>query len=246
MRFKDRVVLITGGASNIGRGAALAFAREGAKVMIADADPLASRDCLAMLQDITDECDWVRTDLFWEDQIVRMRDATVATFGGIDVLINNAGVGGSEAPLEKITVEEWETAIAGNSRQMFLCAKYVLPVMMERGRGAIVSTATVQAVCVGVQSLCYVASKAGILGLTRHIALYYAKYGIRANCVCPGHIVTPRTKPIFEAANLVPAYPIGRLGEIKDVVEAYLYLASDDAGFVNGATFLIDGGYSCH
>jgi NAD(P)-dependent dehydrogenase (short-subunit alcohol dehydrogenase family) len=246
VRFKDKVVLITGGASNIGRGAALAFAREGAKVMIADADPLASRDCLAMLQDLTDDCDWVRTDLFREDEIVRMRDATVAAFGGIDVLVNNAGVGGTDAPLERMTPEDWEWAVAGNSRQMFLCCKYVLPVMMERRRGAIVSTATVQAVCVGVQSIAYVVSKAGILGLTRHVALYYGKYGIRANCLCPGHILTPRTKPIFEAANLVPGYPVGRLGKIEDVVEAYLYLASDDAGFLNGAIVMLDGGYSVH
>lgn len=246
MRFKEKVVLVTGGASNIGRGAALAFAREGARVMIADTDPLASRDALSMLQDVTDHCAWVRTDLAWEDQVIRMRDATVRTFGRIDVLINNAGVGGTEAPLEEVTVEDWESSMTGNARQVFLCMKHVLPVMTAQGGGSIVSASTMQAVVVSTPSLPYIASKAGIIGLTRHVALYYGPRGVRANCVCPGHIVTPRTRPFYDPAKLLPGYPLGRLGDIDDVVEAYLYLASDDAKFVTGATLMVDGGYSIH
>jgi NAD(P)-dependent dehydrogenase (short-subunit alcohol dehydrogenase family) len=244
VRFPDKVVLITGGASNIGRGAALAFAREGARVMIADSDPLASRDALALLQDVTDECAWVRTDLAWEDQVVRMRDATVRRFGRIDVLINNAGIGCTERPLEEITVDEWEAGIAGNVRQTFLCVKHVLPIMLESGGGSIVSTSSVQAVVAGVDSLVYMPAKAGILGLTHHVAFYYGARNVRANVVCPGHIMTPRTRPIYEPLNLPTAYPIRRIGDVRDVVESYLYLASEDARFVTGATLMVDGGFT--
>src|SRR5437867_3448951 len=126
MRFKDKVVLITGGASNIGRAAALAFAREGARVMIADVDVARARDTIADLQDVTDECAWVRVDLRYEDQIARMRDMTLRNFGRVDVLLNNAAMGSTEAPLEAITAEDWDAAFTGNVRHMFLCAKHVL------------------------------------------------------------------------------------------------------------------------
>jgi 3-oxoacyl-[acyl-carrier protein] reductase len=244
VRFNGQVVLITGGATNIGRDAALAFAREGARVMIADYDVVAARPTLADLQDVTPECAWVRADLSREDDVIRMRDVTLATFGGrIDVLINNAGTGSTLAPLEDVTVEDWEAAIAGNSRQIFLTTKHVLPVMMEQKKGAIVSTASMQALVGGTQSLVVPPSKAGVIGLTRHVALYYGPHGIRANCVCPGHIYTPKTRPIFGPMHMEPMYPLRRLGETIDVVNAYMYLASDESAFVTGTTFLVDGGF---
>ncbi len=247
VRFRDKVVLVTGGAANIGRGAALAFAREGARVMIADYDVIRARDTLADLQDVTEECDWARVDLRHEDQIVRMRDLTLRAFGRIDVLLNNAAMGATDAPLERISCEEWEHAFAGNVRQMFLCAKHVIPEMIRGGGGAIVNAGSIHSVVGGTASIVYGPSKSGIVSLTRHLALYYGPRGVRANCVCPGHILTPKTKELYERADrLVDKYPVGRLGAIEDVVAAYLYLASDDAKFVTGEVLMVDGGYTAH
>jgi NAD(P)-dependent dehydrogenase (short-subunit alcohol dehydrogenase family) len=237
--------MITGGASNIGREAALAYAREGASVLVVDADPLRSRDTLADLQEITDACAWVRADLGWEDQVLRARDKALETFGRIDILINNAAIGVTDAPLELVSAEQWDAGLRGNVRHMVACAKAVIPEMVRAGGGAIVNTCTIYGVVGGTSSLLYGPVKAGAIQLTRHIALYYGRQGIRANCVCPGHIVTPRTRAIYEADWSLPSkYPIGRLGRMDDIVEAYLYLTGPESAFVTGAVFLVDGGYT--
>lgn len=244
-RFAGKVVLLTGGAGGIGRAAALAFAREGAHVMIADYEPLGARDALAELQEVTDECAWVRADLRHEDQIARMCSETVRTFGRIDVLVNNAGAAGSLEPLEHVFAEEWDVSFAGNVRQAALCSKYALPEMLRGGGGAIVSTSSIYGVLGGTSSLVYGPAKAGIINLTRHLAFYYGPRNVRASCVCPGHTITFRSKEIFEQdRSLLPKYPIGRLGRTEDIVEAYLYLASEQAGFINGAVLMADGGFS--
>lgn len=246
MRFKGKVVLVSGGGLNIGREAALAFAREGASVMVGDLDAIGGRDTLAELQELTDRCAWVRTDIRSEADIVRMRDATLRRFGRIDVLLNNAAVGSTAPPLAQITAADWDFAFAGNVRQMFLTTRHVIPEMVKAGGGAIVNVSTVQAF-LSANALAYGPSKAGIMNLTRHIALYYGRHGIRANCVCPGHTVTPRNRAAYESdPNLLPKYPIGRLGRMEDIVNAYLYLASDESAFVTGATLMVDGGYSAH
>jgi NAD(P)-dependent dehydrogenase (short-subunit alcohol dehydrogenase family) len=247
VRFTGKTVLITGGAANIGRAAALAFAREGARVMIADLDPFAARDTLADLQEITADCAWVRADVRWEDQVVRMRDATIGAFGRIDVLVNNAALGVTSETIDRITGEDWDLGFSGNVRQMFLCAKHVVPEIARGGGGAVVSTASVQAVIGGTISIAYGPAKAGILNLTRHIAMYYGHRGVRANCICPGHVVTPRTRDLYERdVGLRIKYPIGRLGRIEDVVNAYLFLASEEAAFLTGAVIMVDGGYTVH
>jgi len=244
-RFQGKVVLITGGASGIGRMAALAYAREGAKVVIVDADVLRARDTLADLQEVTPDCAWARADLGHEDQILRARDVALETFGRIDVLINNAAIGVTGEPLEKVTAAEWDAGFRGNVRHMVACAKAILPEMVRQGGGAVVNTCTIYGVVGGTSSLLYGPVKAGAIQLTRHIALYYGHQKIRANCVCPGHIVTPKTRAIYEADwSLISKYPVGRLGRMEDIVDAYMYVSSEEASFMTGAVILVDGGYT--
>lgn len=248
-RFEDKVVLITGGGNNIGRGVALAMAREGARVMIADADIFAARDTIAALQEITEECAWVRTDIFHEDQIARMRDVTLRTFGRVDVLINNVGGGGAIKPLTEMTSHDWDHNFRFNVGQMYSCCRHMIPEMLKTGGGTIVNTGTVFSVIAGSSSIVYTPAKSGIVNLTRHIAMYYGPQ-IRANCICPGHVLTPKTKEDYEAADraerLTLKYRLQRYCSIEDLTEVYCHLASGDSAFTTGATVMVDGGYSIY
>ena len=240
MTLKNRTVLITGGGGGLGRAMAEAFAREGARIVLHDVVPSAREvaDRLGgafLLADLSDQA------------AVRQlaADALAAAGGRIDILINNAAIGVTAEPLEKIRADEWDAGFRGNVRQMVACAKAVLPEMVKQGGGAIVNTCTIYGVTGGTSSLLYGPVKAGAIQLTRHIALYYGKDRIRANCVCPGHIVTPRTREIYERDWSLPQkYPIGRLGKMDDIVEAYLFLTSEESSFMTGAVVLVDGGYT--
>ncbi len=245
--LRERVVLITGGASNIGRGAALAFARAGAHVVIADLDPLAARETVADMQHLSPRSSWVRVNLLEDGEIPYLFERIDERYGRLDVLINNFGIGAVSAPPHETSAEQFDEPVRGNVRQQFLCTREALARMIEQGEGgSIIGTASIHGVVTCHDAPLYDIAKAGVHNLMRHVAKYYGRYGIRANTVCPGHILTERHYERYTDHDAAAPYPIGRIGTIRDVVQAYLYLASERAAFVSGALLMVDGGLTIH
>jgi len=253
VRLKDRVALITGGASGIGRATAERFLEEGATVVIADVAREAGEATAAALRARGLEsvsalaCDVTRGDEV--DGLVR---EIVAAHGRIDVLFNNAG---AFAPHEihEVPEEEWGRLLAVNLTSVYLVSKAVVPHMLARGRGSIVNNSSVAGLVGDLKSAAYCAAKGGVALLTRAMALDYARRGIRVNAVCCGEIDTP----LFEReaaqlgltvdafrARLDEAHPIGRIGRPREAADAVVFLASDEAGFITGVLLPVDGGYS--
>lgn len=239
MRFADETVIVTGAASGIGRSMAEAFRDEGATVFGGDITP----------EGIPEGCRAHRVDVSDERQVTALVDAAVQETGRVDVLCNNAGIGSTTDVLDCST-EEWDRVFAVNARGVFVGTKSALPHMLDRGKGAIVNTASVAGM-VGLRDrAAYCASKGAVIAFTKQVAIQYAGTGVRCNCICPGTVETPWVEgllsqaedPVTRRAELVARQPAGRLGSPDEVAEAALYLASDAAGFVTGSALVIDGG----
>ncbi|MCX5990729.1 MAG: SDR family oxidoreductase [Chloroflexi bacterium] len=245
-RLEGRTALATGGASGIGQATALAFAREGAKVVIADVNVDGGNATLRMVREIGGEAIFVRTDVRRADEVEALVNEVVKTYGRLDCAFNNAGIIGKPTSAVECTEENWDKVISTNLKGVFLCMKYEIPYMIRQGHGAIVNTASVAGL-IGVQrNAAYVASKHGIAGLTKAAAIDYARSGIRINAVCPGFIRTAmlgllEAKPEREA-RCVSMEPIGRLGRPEEVAEAVVWMCSDAASFVTGHLMAVDGG----
>jgi meso-butanediol dehydrogenase/(S,S)-butanediol dehydrogenase/diacetyl reductase len=245
MRFSDRVVVVTGSGSGIGEVMAESFASEGASVVVCDrngdkAESVAKRIRASARNAIATE-----TDVSVGAQVDTMASRAEEAYGAVDVLVNNAAIGGDDGLL--VTGEEaWDAELAVVLKSAFLCSKRVLPGMIERRRGVIVNIASVNGISYfGNES--YSAAKAGMINLTQSIAVRYGPYGIRANAIAPGSIRTPiwqerveREPEIFE--RITRWYPLGRVGEPRDVANAALFLASDDAAWITGTVLRVDGG----
>jgi len=247
MRFEGKIALVTGGSSGIGRATALAFAREGAKVVIGDIQVEGGERTLQAIKEAGGDAILVKTDVTRPDQVEALIKRAVETYGRLDCAFNNAGIGGGRAPTAKCTEEEWERVISENLKGVWLCMKYEIPQMLEQGGGAIVNTSSVAGVVGFEGTPAYVASKHGVVGLTKAAALEYATSGIRVNAVCPGVIRTPMIDRIVAARpNMAEVYrtmhPIGRLGEAEEIAEAAMWLCSDAASFVTGHCMVVDGG----
>lgn len=247
-RLAGRVALVTGGASGIGREAAVLFAREGARVLVADLDAEGGEATVAGVAAAGGEACFVRTDVARAADMQAAVAAAEEAFGALHVLFNNAGIfpDGDGLPVE--TDEDvWDQVMAVNLKGVFLGCKHGIPALLRAGGGSIVNTASFVAVMGAATSqIAYTASKGGVLAMTREIAIAYARQGIRANALCPGPVATPLLEqlladPAARARRLVHV-PMGRLAEAGEVARAALFLASDDAAYVNGATFLVDGG----
>lgn len=245
MRFQDKVVIVTGGASGIGKEAAKAFAKEGAKVVIADfsdqgqvfADKLNGKNQPAL---------FVKTDVASESDSKKMVAETIKHFGKIDILFANAGIA-RDNPAADLTVENWQKTIDINLTGVFLSDKYVIEQMLAQGQGGVIVNCGSIHSHVGKGGVtAYAAAKGGVKLLTQTLAIDYAKKGIRINAVCPGYIDTPLLKDLTPEVkqHLVSLHPQGRLGRPEEVANAVLFLASDDASFINGTTLLVDGGYT--
>ncbi len=253
MRLSEKVSIVTGGASGMGRAVALLFAAEGSRVVIADVDARGAADAI-------DQADrgricFVQTDVSDEQQVAGLVTSTVSEMGGLDILVNCAGI---TAPLgvercDLLTREGWQRTIDTNLTGTWLCIKYAAPVMMTHGGGAIVNFGSIAAMRVFPGIAPYCAAKAGILALTHCAALEYAPYGIRVNAVCPGTIDTPMADKLIaslEARGMPDAHeaihtgssPMKRLGTSEEVARAVLFLASEDASYVTGTEIAIDGG----
>jgi NAD(P)-dependent dehydrogenase (short-subunit alcohol dehydrogenase family) len=245
---EGKVALVTGGASGIGRATALTFAREGAKLIIADMNEDGGQQTVHMITEKGGEAIFVRTDVSQAVEVQALISKAVETYGRLDCAHNNAGIsGGLSARIAEYPEDLWHQVIAINLTGVWLCMKYELDQMRKQGGGAIVNTASIAGLVGYPGAAAYVASKHGVVGLTKTAALEYATQGIRVNCVCPGYIATPMTAPGMNdptrLARLIAREPIGRVGAPEEVAEAVVWLCSDAASFVTGHTMTVDGGY---
>ena len=240
-------MLLTGGASGIGRAAALAFAREGARVLLADVDVEGGEETAALVRKEGGDAAFARADVSDESQVEALVGAAVKAFGRLDCAFNNAGITGAVGPLHDIDLEGFERTLRNNLVSIFLCMKHEIRAMLAQGGGAIVNTASGAGVVATPTLSPYCCSKHGILGLTKTAAQENASTGIRVNAICPGSIDTPMLQrymgnnPGIE--KLIRAgQPGGRLGRPEEIAEAAVWLCSDRASFVSGASIFVDGG----
>jgi NAD(P)-dependent dehydrogenase (short-subunit alcohol dehydrogenase family) len=243
-----KVALVTGAGSGIGRASALAFAREGAKVVVADVVVEGGEETIGMIKKTGGEAIFVKTDVAKAAEVEALISTAVAAYGRLDCAHNNAGIAGKSLTIADDTEENWDRIMAINLKGVWLCLRYEIPQMLKQGGGAIVNTAS-DAGLIGLRrGGAYVASKHGVVGLTKTAALEYAKAGIRVNAVCPGPIDTPMLQrgaslrpQIIE--KMVAAQPGGRLGKPEEIAEAAVWLCSEAASFVTGHAMPVDGGY---
>jgi len=249
-QLTGKVALVTGGASGIGRATALTFAREGAKLIIADLHEDGGHQTVHMITEQGGEAMFVRADVTQAREVEAMISQTVETYGRLDCAHNNAGIGSRpRVLLHELAEEHWDRVLNINLKGVWLCMKYEISQMLQQGGGVIVNTASIMGL-VGSwsRSGAYNASKHGVVGLTKTAALEYATAGIRVNAVCPGYIRTPliedalTTHPEMEA-EIVARHPVGRMGRPEEIAEAVVWLCSDAASFVTGHTMTVDGGY---
>lgn len=246
--FTGKVALVTGAAAGIGRATALAFARAGADVVVADLDEGGGNDVVNEIKDLGAEGLFVRTDVSSAADAEAMVAAGVERFGGLDCAFNNAGMEASTVPLAEVEEDEWDRLNAVNVKGVFLSMKYEIPAMLARGGGAIVNASSVLGLVGSANGAVYSSGKHAVAGLTRCAALDYAAQGIRVNATAPGMIDTSMIDRT--AVNMgVPkesfgeAHPIGRIGSTDEVAGTVVWLCSDTAGFITGAVLPVDGGW---
>lgn len=244
-KFQDKVVFITGGSSGIGKASAIAVAKEGAKVAIAD---LAQSDYKSVISEIEKgggQAIFVPCDVTSDNDVKMAIDAVVAKWGRLDVAFNNAGIGGKSAPIAEMDSKNFELVIRINLIGVFYCMKHELAVMQKQKSGSIVNMSSILGQVGFANSSAYSAAKHGIIGLTQTAALEYASQNIRINALGPGFIDTPLLSYADKETKdlLVSKHPIGRLGRADEIAKAFLWLASDDASFNNGSYIPVDGGY---
>lgn len=246
-RFKNKVVLITGGGSGIGRSTALAFAKEGAKVVVADVVDTRGNETVQMINDTGREAIFIKTDISRPADAENMVKVAVETYGRIDILFNNAGIAGYPVRLAELSVEDWDRVIDINLKGVFLGSKYTIPVMLEQGKGVIINNASSSGIIPIPRVSVYAAAKAGVIQLTKAMAIEYGGENIRVNCICPGFIETPMTSiiipPDSESRDYSHLWPLTKPGNPEDIAKAALYLASDDSSFVTGTSLVVDGGW---
>ncbi len=245
MRLEGKVAIITGGGSGIGRAAAQLFAREGAKVVVADYNAEAGENTVQAIQDSGGEAIFVKVDVSDAEQVRNMVQTALEAYGGIDILFNNAGILLFGTILDT-DQKDWTRLISINLNGVFLCSKAVIPHMIERGGGSIINTSSsTGAHDVAANIAAYVTSKGGVTLLTKAMAVDHAKDHIRVNAIAPGPTDTPMLRENMspeELADFAATFPMKRLGRPEELAYAALFLASDEASFVTGAVLAVDGG----
>lgn len=249
MRLVGKVAVVTGAAMGIGRGIATVFTREGACTVLADVNEDAGRRAADELREAGGTVTFVRADVADEAQIKALMEAARQTYGALHVLVNNAGIGVYKS-VPDASLEEWSRCLAVNLTGVFLCSKYAIPLIKASGGGSIINIASVHAYQNVGGTAPYAASKGGVAALTRVMAIDHAPDGIRVNAICPGWVDTPLVRGIFAATSdpdatrrrVAGRQLLGRLGTPEDVGYAALYLASDEASFVTGASLFVDAG----
>ncbi|MGF6604058.1 cyclopentanol dehydrogenase [Paraburkholderia sp. GAS448] len=244
-RLQGKVAVVTGAGSGIGEGIATVFAREGAKVVVVDVDPVGGERCTAAIKAAGGEAEFVKTDVRVESEVQALLERAVARFGGLDVLVNNAGVGIGKTA-EQTSEDEWDRIININAKGTFLATKHSIGHLRKRGGGSIINIGSLFGLRGGPSFAAYHASKGAIRQFTKSTALAHAGEGIRVNAVHPGIIRTPASMQNAEAQKFAAASlgPIGRWGEPEEIAYGCVYLASDESKFVTGIDLAIDGGLS--
>lgn len=243
-----KVAIVTGGGSGIGRASALALAAEGAVVSVVDRDERGAADTVRAIEAAGGQAHPYAADVSDPDAVAAFVNDTVHRFGGLDIAFNNAGIEGETATTAECSDENWDRVIAVNLTGAWLCMRAEIPQMQKAGRGSIINCSSIAGL-VGFPAIpAYVASKHGLVGLTRAAALEYAPTGIRVNAVCPGVIRTPMVERFTGgdaevAAGLARSEPVGRMGEPEEIASAVVWLASDGASFVTGQAIAVDGGW---
>jgi NAD(P)-dependent dehydrogenase (short-subunit alcohol dehydrogenase family) len=245
--FKEKIALVTGGSFGIGKQAAIEFAQRGAKVILCDV--INGKDTVEAINKNHGEAVFMQCDVSKEDQVKDMLEKIIRDYGKIDYAFNNAGIEGESAPTHQSSIENWNKVIDINLKGIWLCMKHEIKQMVIQGHGAIVNNSSIAGL-VGFEGItAYVASKHGVLGLTKTAALEYAKQGIRVNAICPGVIKTPMLdRSTAGDQNKEKAYanmePNGRIGTPKEIAEAAVWLCSDAASFITGTALAVDGGWT--
>lgn len=249
MRLKDKVAIITGVATGMGREAAITFTREGAKVIGADMQVEKGEDCIDMVCGLGGDAIFIDTDVSDEDQVAAMVRKGVSHFGKLDIIYNNAGIGPPTDDIAtRLPLEVFDWVMRVNVNGVFLCSKHGIPHLIANGGGSVINVASIAGMVGGdaIPITAYGTSKAAVGGLTKQLAVQFAKHKVRVNAVCPGPIDTPILDPFLGDPEVKHRFsegvPIGRMGVPADVVNLALYLASDESSFVTGALIVIDGG----
>lgn len=245
--IKDKVAIVTGGGSGIGRAVAVLYAKEGAKVVVSDIDVKGGNETVAQIKEAGGEAVFFEADSSTPQGNEALVNHAVEVYGKLDIACNNAGIGGIAAETGDYTLEGWKKVIDVNFNGVFYGCKYQLKAMEKNGGGSIVNMASIHGLVAAPMSSAYTSSKHGIVGLTKNIGAEYGQKNIRCNAVGPAYIKTPLldnnlTKEQLEF--LVTKHPIGRLGEPEEVAEFVLFLSSDKASFMTGGYYVIDGGYT--
>jgi NAD(P)-dependent dehydrogenase (short-subunit alcohol dehydrogenase family) len=244
--FENKVAIVTGGSFGIGKATAIAFAKRGADVVVADW--IEDSETIKQIKEAGGNGLFVKCDVSKPGDVAEMVNQTIKTFGRLDYAVNNAGIEGINAPIHECTEENWDKTINVNLKGIWLCMKYEIPHMLKQGKGAIVNVASVAGL-IGFPGLpAYVASKHAVVGLTKTAALENAKQGIRVNAVCPGVIKTAMIDRVTGKNKTVEKQyedmePVGRMGLPEEVAEAIVWLCSDASSFVTGDAMAVDGGW---
>ena len=244
--FSDKVALVTGAGSGIGEACALAFARGGAQVVVSDLDEQGGRRVVKAIEDGGGQASFVQTDVSDAEAVEAVVAHVLSTFGKLDIAVNNAGIGGEISPIGEYSPESWRKVIDINLNGVFYGLRYQIPAMLQGGGGVIVNMASILGSVGTANSGAYVAAKHGVVGLTKSAALEYSAQGVRVNSVGPGYIKTPLLEALDESTldALTGLHPIGRLGESLEVANLVAFLCSDDASFVTGGYYTVDGAYT--
>jgi NAD(P)-dependent dehydrogenase (short-subunit alcohol dehydrogenase family) len=249
MELADKVAIVTGGASGIGRAAAIAFAREGASVLVADIAAAGGEETVSLVREAGGIARFLRTNVTRSEDVAAMVAEAVAQFGGLDIAFNNAGSNGMAGSVVEVSEGDFEAALAINVKSVFLCMKFEIPEMIRRGGGAIVNTASGLGLAALPGRAAYVTTKHAVIGLSKAAAVDFGPSGIRVNTLAPGMTETPMLQRSAQHSGLQQTaighrMPLGRLGSAEEQAEAALWLCSPRASFVTGETLAVDGGTS--